>query len=646
MEFGIRDYWEGPLQQRSYGSGNPRQGNHPLWLGGDVGVKREKTGGEWDQGGEKLRGHGRDKGGPMDYGFKKGKEGRKENKEGRKVYPTTLGGGRKGNVRGGKGKDRVTESLSNKCRKGFNELARNRSGWQWEREAMGGRDWGGRTSGGWGRRIGEWGRGTGKNIKFRCFTGGGKFRIAKTVKGYLDDLGEGGGRTPTEGIPTRMETIHHLRRGRNGGGKDWEGRRMETIVREGKSFILTGEEESRQDTVGNKLHRESEGSGGEPGSGTGEKTLGGWRRRRKVRRKFPGRISGKGRKRRTRAKINRKSPRGKGGGNVEWKGNRLGFGKSQFLAKELVGMRRGRGGRRKRDGGNGGGGTGPGLSEGEEVSRAYSKGRKGGMVLHLGLNVKEGRGRFGEEGGPSTPTRGTWKTRWKDWEFTGEEVGLEGTTWGHQKIWGGKMGRIQEWGATGMTLQVYLPGGEMGGETRNGYPGGRKRMAHDNLTGRGITGQVTILGAANSSLQLHLLDSKSSVDQELLQTVRKFHTCKQEEGQSVSSYILKMKSYIDNLERLSHAMTQNLSVSLILVSLRKEYDGLVQNYNMHSMGKTVTELHAMLKLHEQTLPPKEVAHALHAIREERIQKNQKKKSHKATKGNQGKGKAKMGYAPV
>ncbi|GJV84635.1 hypothetical protein Tco_1524533 [Tanacetum coccineum] len=105
-----------------------------------------------------------------------------------------------------------------------------------------------------------------------------------------------------------------------------------------------------------------------------------------------------------------------------------------------------------------------------------------------------------------------------------------------------------------------------------------------------------------------------------------------------------MKSYIDNLERLGHAMTQNLSISLILVSLRKEYDGFVQNYNMHSMGKTVTELHAMLKLHEQTQPKKEVAPALHAIRAGRIQKNQKKKSHKAAKGDQWKGKAKMGYA--
>ncbi|GKB61250.1 zinc finger, CCHC-type containing protein [Tanacetum coccineum] len=135
-------------------------------------------------------------------------------------------------------------------------------------------------------------------------------------------------------------------------------------------------------------------------------------------------------------------------------------------------------------------------------------------------------------------------------------------------------------------------------------------------------------------------------EQELLQTVREFHAGKQEEGQSVSSYVLKMKSYIDNLERLGHAMTQNLAVSLILVSLRKEYDSFVQNYNMHGMGKTVTELHAMLKLHEQTLPQKDAAPALHAIRAERIQKNQKKKPHKAAKGNQGKGKANMGYAPM
>ncbi|GJW86329.1 retrotransposon protein, putative, ty1-copia subclass [Tanacetum coccineum] len=61
-------------------------------------------------------------------------------------------------------------------------------------------------------------------------------------------------------------------------------------------------------------------------------------------------------------------------------------------------------------------------------------------------------------------------------------------------------------------------------------------------------------------------------DQELLQTVREFYACKQEEGQFVSSYVHKIKRYIDNLERLGHATTQNLSVNLILVSLRKKYE--------------------------------------------------------------------------
>ncbi|GJW82903.1 zinc finger, CCHC-type containing protein [Tanacetum coccineum] len=78
-------------------------------------------------------------------------------------------------------------------------------------------------------------------------------------------------------------------------------------------------------------------------------------------------------------------------------------------------------------------------------------------------------------------------------------------------------------------------------------------------------------------------------EQELLQTTRDFHACKQEEGQSVSSYVLKMKGYIDNLERLGHPVTLGLA--------------------------TVNELHAMLKLYEQTLNlPKNNAPALHVIR--------------------------------
>nr|GEY42700.1 retrotransposon protein, putative, Ty1-copia subclass [Tanacetum cinerariifolium] len=97
-----------------------------------------------------------------------------------------------------------------------------------------------------------------------------------------------------------------------------------------------------------------------------------------------------------------------------------------------------------------------------------------------------------------------------------------------------------------------------------------------------------------------------------------------EEGQSVSLYVLKMKGYIDNLESLGHPVTLGLGVSLILISLREEFDGFVQNYNMHSLGKTINELHAMLKLHEQTLP-KNNAPDLHAIRAGKVQKVNKHK---------------------
>ncbi|PWA89725.1 hypothetical protein CTI12_AA109110 [Artemisia annua] len=40
-----------------------------------------------------------------------------------------------------------------------------------------------------------------------------------------------------------------------------------------------------------------------------------------------------------------------------------------------------------------------------------------------------------------------------------------------------------------------------------------------------------------------------------------------EEGQSVSSYVMKMKGYLDQMDRLGYPMPQILGVSLILTSL-------------------------------------------------------------------------------
>nr|GEV91070.1 zinc finger, CCHC-type [Tanacetum cinerariifolium] len=68
-------------------------------------------------------------------------------------------------------------------------------------------------------------------------------------------------------------------------------------------------------------------------------------------------------------------------------------------------------------------------------------------------------------------------------------------------------------------------------------------------------------------------------EQELLPTTRDFHSCRQEEAQSVSSYVLQMKGYIDNLERLGHPVTLGLG-----------------------HGKTVNELHAMLKSMSKLYP--------------------------------------------
>ncbi|GJQ94589.1 hypothetical protein Tco_0005728 [Tanacetum coccineum] len=63
---------------------------------------------------------------------------------------------------------------------------------------------------------------------------------------------------------------------------------------------------------------------------------------------------------------------------------------------------------------------------------------------------------------------------------------------------------------------------------------------------------------------------------------------------------------------------------------------------MHSMRKTIAELHAMLKLHEKGIPKKAVTLAMLAIREGKIQKDNKKP--RGAKGKD-KGKNKLAYDP-
>ena len=72
-------------------------------------------------------------------------------------------------------------------------------------------------------------------------------------------------------------------------------------------------------------------------------------------------------------------------------------------------------------------------------------------------------------------------------------------------------------------------------------------------------------------------------------------------GSSVAPHVLKMKGHLKDLERLSLKIEQDLAIDIILQSLAEPYDGLVMNYNMHGMNKTVSELHGMLKTVENNI---------------------------------------------
>ncbi|GJU53777.1 retrotransposon protein, putative, ty1-copia subclass [Tanacetum coccineum] len=128
--------------------------------------------------------------------------------------------------------------------------------------------------------------------------------------------------------------------------------------------------------------------------------------------------------------------------------------------------------------------------------------------------------------------------------------------------------------------------------------------------------------------------------------IQTFHACKQEEGKPVAAYVLQMKGYVDQLERLGYMLPQDLIVGLILNGLTKDFAGFVRNYNMHNMGKTISELHAMLIEYEKSLPKKAETPQVMIIKGGKIQKANKKSLKAKGKGEaNGKGKDKQVYIP-
>ncbi|GKD22397.1 retrotransposon protein, putative, ty1-copia subclass [Tanacetum coccineum] len=128
---------------------------------------------------------------------------------------------------------------------------------------------------------------------------------------------------------------------------------------------------------------------------------------------------------------------------------------------------------------------------------------------------------------------------------------------------------------------------------------------------------------------------------DLIQT---FHACKQEEGKP--AYVLKMKGYVEQLERFGYVLSQDLTVGLILNGLNSDFAGFVRNYNMHNMRKTIGELHAMLIEYEKGLLKKAETPQVMMIKDGKIQKFNKKSLKAKGKGKtNGKGKDKQVYIP-
>ena len=92
--------------------------------------------------------------------------------------------------------------------------------------------------------------------------------------------------------------------------------------------------------------------------------------------------------------------------------------------------------------------------------------------------------------------------------------------------------------------------------------------------------------------------------QERYETTKALHSCKMAEGASVSAHVLKMKGYIEYLDRLGFPLSQELATDLILNSLPDSYGQFVMNYNMNEMDKPIPELHTMLKTVEQNIKSK------------------------------------------
>ncbi|GJT58050.1 retrotransposon protein, putative, ty1-copia subclass [Tanacetum coccineum] len=91
---------------------------------------------------------------------------------------------------------------------------------------------------------------------------------------------------------------------------------------------------------------------------------------------------------------------------------------------------------------------------------------------------------------------------------------------------------------------------------------------------------------------------------EIYDLVDTLHSCKQAPRKSISAHVLEMKGYMDQLQALGKPYDNDMAINLINRSLNKDFVDFVRNFNMHCVGKTVSELHALLIDYEKGLKDK------------------------------------------
>ncbi|GJZ48838.1 zinc finger, CCHC-type containing protein, partial [Tanacetum coccineum] len=122
---------------------------------------------------------------------------------------------------------------------------------------------------------------------------------------------------------------------------------------------------------------------------------------------------------------------------------------------------------------------------------------------------------------------------------------------------------------------------------------------------------------------------------EIYDLVDALHSCRQAPGKPVSEHVLEMKGLMDQLHTLGKPYDNDMAVNLINRSLNKDFGDFVRNFNMHCVGKTVTELHALLIDFEKGLKDKAPTPQVFTIQKGRDNKP-KPQANKKVKG---KGKA-------